>query len=233
MPWCPAATKRPISGGTDGPMQAHLGIALHVNESNGNLYNWVAGDNGMSCHFEVYKDGTAEQYIDTANDSWCQMAGNGTYISIETEGYATEPFTAAQVDKIAQIAAWASKVHGIPLQVADRPADKGIGWHGMGGAAWGGHTGCPGDKRKAQRAQIITKAKALLAPPPPPEENDMALSDDDIKKIAAAVWAYQIENPDNNVKSSAARRLLGTQLDARIAAHDDSPATPATPNKKG
>ena len=157
-----SATWRPVSGHTDGPMTAHVGVVLHVNESNGNLYNWVAGDHNMSCHFEVYKDGSAEQYIDTADSSWCQMDGNATYISVETEGFATEPLTAAQLRKVAEIVAEAHTVHGIPLQLADTPGQAGFGWHGMGGAAWGGHTGCPGDQRKAQRAAILTLAQALV-----------------------------------------------------------------------
>lgn len=60
MSWYPGAKKRPISGHTDGPMHSYRGVVLHVNESNGNLYNWVAGDHNMSCHFEVYKDGSVE-----------------------------------------------------------------------------------------------------------------------------------------------------------------------------
>lgn len=163
MPLFTGATHRIVAGHTDGPMSAHVGVVLHVNESNGNLYNWVNGDHDMSCHFEVYKDGTAEQYLDTANTSWCQMAGNGTYISIETEGYHTEAFTPAQVDRIANLVAQAHLIHGIPLQVADEPGQRGLGWHGMGGNAWGGHPDCPGPKRKSQRKEILAKARALVA----------------------------------------------------------------------
>lgn len=153
-----------LVGGHDGPMSAHLGVVLHVNESNGNLDNWVANQShDMSCHFEVYKDGTATQYVDTAFASWCQMAGNGTYLSIETEGYHTEAFTAAQVDRIANLLAQAHMVHGVPLVITDTPGKPGLGWHGMGGNAWGGHPDCPGPKRRAQRKDILAKAQALVA----------------------------------------------------------------------
>lgn len=172
MGWCPKARKRPVQGHTNGPMNDQspapgiqvLGAVLHVNVSDGNLFNWVAGDHNMSCHFEVYKDGTAEQYLDTNLSSWCQVDGNNTYLSIETEGFPNEPLTAKQLETTAQIVAWCAKTHGFPLQVAERVGERGLGWHGMGGAAWGGHTGCPGDKRKAQRAQIIARAKEINNP---------------------------------------------------------------------
>lgn len=155
----PHARWRPVSGHTDGPMRSHTGVVLHVNASNGNLYNWVAGNHDMSCHFEVYKNGAIEQYIDTADSAWCQMDGNADYLSIETEGYPNEPLTPAQVRAIAGLIAWLHDVHGIPMQLANHPGERGFGWHGMGGAAWGGHTGCPGDKRKAQREDILARAR--------------------------------------------------------------------------
>lgn len=155
----PGAQWRPVTGHTDGPMRSYRGVVLHVNDSNGNLYNWVAGDHNMSCHFEVYKDGSAEQYIDTANTAWCQEDGNADWLSIETEGYPSEALTDAQVQTIAGIVAWMHQEHGIPLQLADTPSGRGFGWHGMGGAAWGGHPSCPGDKRKAQRQQILDIAQ--------------------------------------------------------------------------
>lgn len=164
MPRYPAANWRPVTGHTDGPMRSYRGAVLHVNESDGNLYNWVAGNHDMSCHFEVYKDGSIDQYLDTGTTSWCQMAGNADWISIETEGYHTEPLTAAQVHAIAGLYGWLHSTHGIPLQIADTPDGHGFGWHGMGGAAWGGHTDCPGPDRKAQRAQILALATTPNAP---------------------------------------------------------------------
>jgi hypothetical protein len=155
----PAATYRPLNQFSNQGTKPRVGVVLHVNDSNGpSLYNWIAGNNNMSCHFQVAKSGVVEQYVDTDNGSWCQMAGNDTYLSIETEGYPVEALTAAQVNACAGIMRWANQTHGIPLQVADSVGARGLAWHGMGGAAWGGHTACPGDLRKAQRAQILQLA---------------------------------------------------------------------------
>jgi hypothetical protein len=168
MPRFPGAIWRPIQGHTDGPMLAHLGAVLHVNESNGNLFNFFNNPaNQVSAHFEIYKNGAVEQYLDTSVSSWCQMDGNSTYVSIETEGYVPEPLTPAQIMTAGRLYAWLHTEHGIPLQLADKPGEHGFGWHGMGGAAWGGHTGCPGDKRKGQRAQILNVARAELSGPRP------------------------------------------------------------------
>lgn len=168
----PKAVWRPITGHTDGPFPdgEPRGAVLHVNESNGNLFNWVDGDHNVSCHFEVYKNGSIEQYLDTTMTSWCQMDGNASYVSIETEGFHTEPFTAEQTHAIAELLAWLHKTHGIRLEPIEHPGAHGIGWHGMGGEAWGGHTDCPGDHRKAARANICATARMIVAgktPTPP------------------------------------------------------------------
>lgn len=158
-----------LVGGHDGPMSAHLGVVLHVNDSNGNLDNWVANHgNNMSCHVEVYKNGSATQYVDLAFASWCQMSGNSTYLSIETEGYPTEALTEAQCHRIADVYAQCHVLYGIPLNLAERVGQRGFGTHAMGGDGWGGHTGCPGDKRKAQRSHILALAAAILEPKPKP-----------------------------------------------------------------
>jgi hypothetical protein len=152
----PRARYRPLNQFSNGAMHSYRGVVLHVNDSDGpSLYNWIAGGHDMSCHFQVAKDGTIEQYIDTANSSWCQADGNNDWLSVETQGFPTEPLTPAQVDAIRGIVSWAHLTHGIPLQLAETPAGTGLGWHGMGGDAWGGHPGCPGDLRKAQRAEIL------------------------------------------------------------------------------
>lgn len=173
----PGAAYRPLNQFSNQGARPRLGVVLHVNDSQGNqvtstsgdsLYGWISSNpsrpgNQMSCHFQVSQSGLIEQYIDTDNGSWCQAAGNDDYISVETEGVpGREPvgLTAEQVRSCARIMAWVHAVHGVPLQLADAPGRAGLGWHGMGGRAWGGHSSCPGVVRVAQRAQILTLAGA-------------------------------------------------------------------------
>jgi hypothetical protein len=89
------------------------------------------------------------------------MAGNDDYLSIETSGFPNQPLTAQQVAACAQILAYVNAQHGIPLTVTDTVGQRGLIAHGDGGAAWGGHTGCPGDLRKAQRPAILSQAASL------------------------------------------------------------------------
>ena len=105
--------------------------------------------------------------------AWAQAAGNSTYNSVETEGFTGEPFTAAQEATLARLYAWGAQTYHWPYAVSDRVDVPGFGWHGMGGQAWGGHTGCPGDGRKNRRPAILTAAQGkppapAPAPPKPP-----------------------------------------------------------------
>src|SRR5699024_10851491 len=79
--------------------------------------------------------------------------------------------TDAQVEAEADLYAWGHKRYGWPFRLAEHPGEPGFGWHGMGGTAWGGHPDCPGDLRKAQRADVLRLAERFVkgtAPAPEP-----------------------------------------------------------------
>lgn len=214
MGWMPGAVRRDVGAPghapdygvfSNGPMRSYTGVVLHVNDSQGDqvtsvngdsLYDWIIGNHGMSCHFQVSQTGGIEQYIDTAYSSWCQEDGNDDYLSIETEGFPTEPLTAAQVRACALIMAYASTQHGIPLLLADSPGWRGLGWHGMGGAAWGGHTSCPGDLRKAQRSQILGAAAVLAGKPTPVQKGPFMT----LPQPTLDAMVHQVGVTDANVK---------------------------------
>lgn len=163
----PNARYRPLNEFSYRGVKPRLGVVLHVNDSDGpSLYNWIAGNNGMSCHFQIAKSGVIEQYVDTDNASWCQCDGNATYLSVETQGYDEQPLNAAQLGAFAALMRWIHNSHGIPLQLAEAPGQRGLGWHGMGGPAWG-HTVCPGQLRRNQRTTVLRLA-GMDTPPPGP-----------------------------------------------------------------
>ncbi len=170
MALCPFALQKPVSA-HGGPISQVLGVVLHVTAGTGDPFNEFANPaNQVSSHFGVgngrggMPDGQIEQYVDTANESWAQAAGNSSYLSIETEGEPTTPLTAAQVAAVGKIMAWTNQVHRVPLTVTDTVGARGLITHGDGGAAWGGHTGCPGALRTAQRPAILAAAQAVLKP---------------------------------------------------------------------
>jgi len=157
-------------------MSAHLGLILHVQEGNGGLSGWFNNPaSGASSTWWVGKGGALEQYVDADVTAWAQGNGNGTYNSVETEGYHDEALTAAQEDTLAQLYAWGAQVYKWGNVLAEAPGDEGFGWHGMGGSAWGGHTGCPGDVRKPRRAPILAAAFGPTPAPEPEEELEVII----------------------------------------------------------
>lgn len=140
-----------------------LGLVLHVatGSPNSSLYGWFSSASAQaSSHWWVGASGTREQYLDPENHvSWAQAGGNSLYHSVETGGEPVDPLTEAQCQAVADIYRWGHERFGWPYQLAETPGERGLGWHGMGGAAWGGHTGCPGELRKAQRQHILDLAQ--------------------------------------------------------------------------
>ncbi|MEU9707468.1 peptidoglycan-binding protein [Streptomyces sp. NPDC047967] len=114
-----------------------------------------------SSHFGTGKGGALYQWVDTSNRAWAQANGNSAWLSIENEGKGGDALTSAQMDRVAEVFAWVHKTYGVPLQVASGTSGRGLGYHAMGGAGWGGHTSCPGSRIVAQLPEIVNRAKRL------------------------------------------------------------------------
>ena len=170
----PGAAYRPVVNQSAG-MDAQLGLILHVQQGLNSPYGWFNNPSSQdSSTWWVSKTGVLEQYGDPITQhQWAQAAGNRSYQSVETEGYPAEALTDAQVQTLAHLYAWGHQALGWDLTLAEAPGQRGFGWHGMGGTAWGGHLGCPGDLRRAQRQQILTLAQAIIS------GEDLPLNTDD------------------------------------------------------
>lgn len=187
----PHATARIVPFPTPGVFSSG-GLILHVQAGDGSPYGWFSDpSHGAVSHWWISKTGTVEQYLDADAKSWAQMAGNATYHSVETEGQPSEALTTQQVGSLADLYRWGHATYGWPLALAEKPGDPGFGWHGMGGQAWGGHFGCPGDLRKAQRADVL----ALITPSP--QEDDMEVwRDPTTQRCYLAAWGRLVYIPD-------------------------------------
>jgi hypothetical protein len=178
-----------------GPMTSTQGLVLHVNAGNGDPYGWWTQPTTpiASSHFQLMKDGTLIQYVPLDTVAWCQVAGSTMWHSIETEGFPDEPLTDAAVAKLGQLYAWGHVNCGWPLQLADDPNGVGFGWHGMGGEAWGGHFGCPGDARKAQRSQILRLAQQgddpFMAMPTVDSTHTLLMTHPDVRTVQGLLAA--------------------------------------------
>ncbi|MHB8431045.1 MAG: peptidoglycan recognition protein family protein [Acidimicrobiales bacterium] len=152
------------------------GIVLHVMESgdNGTLGPAVDGIYGcdawfhnpqsqVSAHFGTGTKGELWQWVDTDAGAWAEVAGNSEWISVENAGNSGDKLLKSQLDSCAEILAWAHRLYGVPLQAADDPSQSGLGYHAMGGTAWGDHPQCPGQPIIDQRPEIIGAAKTLLS----------------------------------------------------------------------
>ncbi|MFI7532564.1 N-acetylmuramoyl-L-alanine amidase [Streptosporangium sp. NPDC049376] len=172
----PGAQWRPISVNYTRYGQVEVrGVVLHIMA--GTLTGtdaWFRNPAASaSSHFGTSRAGELRQWVDTKDRAWAQGTGNRSWISIENEGRGGDVLTDEQLDACARILAWAHQEHGVPLQATNDPNGRGLGHHGMGGAAWGGHLACPGARIVAQKREIIARAKRLLAgqedgPPPWP-----------------------------------------------------------------
>lgn len=199
------------------PMTEYNRVNLHTAVSNAqSLYGAFNRSSGPAfSHFYVASNGQAYQYQDTDFQAAADLDGNDATISIETwDGYTGRPWdadgngepdwnnssdvpawTAAQVETLAQIYAWAVKTHGIAVKMAESSdygeASKGLSWHRIGidgnfpalpdvragrlqrggDMHYSGAKGkvCPGDERIWQTDDVFARAQAILgqAPTPP------------------------------------------------------------------
>lgn len=160
----PGAEWRPIPiNHTEGGQSSVRGVVVHIMDGTfEGTDNWFRNPKAKaSSHFGTSRTGKLRQWVDTADRAWAQAGGNPTWLSVENEGRGGDTLTDAQLDANAKVLAWAHDKYGVPLQVTHDPNGKGLGYHAMGGSAWGGHTSCPGSKIVAQLAEIVARAKKL------------------------------------------------------------------------
>lgn len=218
--WLPGAVIIDLSASRgNGPFQNFLGVILHVNAAeNGTPPSfWGAGPatnpDGVCPNFQVYKDGTINQMLPLNWQPSCQVDGNTNYAAIETAGLPTEPLTAAQLASCARIVTAYAQQMGMPLILANTPGQKGLGTHGMGGQAWGGHPLCPGDIRSHQRDTILALANGQ---PTTTTGDDLPV---DQKTFNTLMTNWFMQGPGTGgdlVKQAADRSIAPTQ--AAVAA---------------
>ncbi len=234
--WHPSAKKEELTQDMGGVLTYSRGLVLHVQAGNNDPHDWFArADVQASSHWWVSKKGRLVQYVPAGRIAWAQASGNSAWHSVETEGYPDEPLTDAQIATLAALYRWGRVWWGWPLTLAESPTGSGLGWHGMGGTAWGGHFDCPGNTRKGQRDAILALVQTTPTPTPP-EEDDVPLTDADADKVAKAtigrlqalVWddPHPPNQPHVGAVIRRAYEMTGDTL-GRVAALQAASATPA------
>lgn len=161
--WIEQATWVGPTPNVSGPMSEQRGMVLHVMQ--GSLAGSVAwGKNPasqVSFHFGTSKAGECQQLVDTDVTAWTQANGNGSWVSVENEDFSGNPLNAAQIENVAQLYARGVREYGWPYVLANSPNDRGLGYHAMGGVAWGNHPDCPGQPIIGQRQAILDRAQQI------------------------------------------------------------------------
>lgn len=219
----PGATIRAIRNKSHGVRDKTLGLIVHVQAGNGELTGWYDNPGSQaSSAWQVMKTGRVFQFGDPDADKfWTQAAGNPDYGAAEGEGSPSEPMTPEQIEGFAQIYAKGHVEEGWPFQLAEKPGDRGLGWHGMGGKAWGNHPNCPGTIRKNQRPAILARAQQIVNGTTT-QEDDMfdekvygpRIDNASVMAQAASVRTQRIE--------AALRALAGSLPDAVAKAVTDA-----------
>ena len=170
----PAATWRPVVS-HGGARTVFMGLVEHVTTNNFSPYGFFSDPaNQASSHLWINFDGSVEQYVSLDVASWAQAGGNYGWTSCEIAGKEGTAKTPAQSEALAQLFAWGSAQPSLrwPICASDSPDVSGLGWHGMGGKAWGNHPYCPGEVRLAQRPAVLARVQQIVndnaAPDPAP-----------------------------------------------------------------
>lgn len=171
MALMPGATYRPVPNFTRNGQEEVRGLVVHIMD--GTLMgtdSWFRNPvSKASSHWGTGRNGTLYQWVGTEHRAWAQGNGNRAWLSSENEGRGGETLTEQQLDRNAEIFAWIHKTYDdVPLRRATGPDDRGLGWHGMGGKAWGNHPDCPGPKIVAQLDEIVKRAAAIVGKKPAP-----------------------------------------------------------------
>jgi len=228
MATIPFAVQRPIPPGSNDPrIKARIGI-LHVDATDAeSLFEFFRDrSGGIEAHGHIRRDGTMEQYRDTAFQADANHDANDFALSFETQGFGDGEWTDQQIATIKLVILWANAVHGIPFRVVTSWDDPRGGWgyHTLFGAPshWTPVAkSCPGPKRKIQFHNII---QPWLEAGAPTEEDDMADKAtqeqlDRIEKLAKQA----VNKLDNSAsRQKAIKAALQEILDAPPASVEES-----------
>lgn len=176
-----AAYVGPTANEYPGAMGPVMGLVLHIQQgTEAGSIAWCKNPAAkVSAHFSNPKAGPMVQLVPVTDAAWAEVGGNLHWISVENEGMSGDALTDSQLEHCAQLLARIHADYGVPLVASDSPAAgiPGLTGHGLGGAAWGGHTDCPGAPVLAQRHDIITQAAAIAGAAPTHGGTDMNLND--------------------------------------------------------
>ena len=225
--WDIAEWVGPTPNRNAGGMVEYRGLVLHIMQGSyaGSIAWGKNPASSVSFHFATRADGHIGQLVDTVDTAWTQANGNGHWLSVENEGFSGNELTAGQLEACAQIYARGVRDYGWAYQLADGTSGRGLGWHGMGGDAWGGHPDCPGAPIVAQRQQILDRARQINGGSPNPEDDMTPEQDNILKATDQRLWQSivlgnetYLDSPGTEAQQSVWLVKAVKDIQARLAA---------------
>ena len=223
----PAAVKRLIPPGpNDAPIKPRV-VILHVADTEAaSLHDYFNGPSGgVESHFYIRRDGSVEQYRDTARQADANVMANDFAISIETQGMAAGEWTPQQLDAIKALLTWCHDTHSIPLTVPKTWDGSGVGYHILFEAQWDQRgASCPGPDRINQFNTVLVPWMAAGG-----QEADVPLTEDDARLVltgAAVLKNPFAANPDTAPRVAASYVLEQTAAKVAELAKAAAPSAP-------
>jgi len=222
----PTATWAPLPEDTTQPSYPKTQLILHSTAGRGSLQAYwdyfARPDIVVESTFLVDFDGTTWQLLDSTRRADANWSANERAISVETVGADTDPWTQAQLVRLADIARWANTTHGIPLTVPPAHDQPGIGYHRMFPQWSPSGTACPNDLRVAQFHNLFIPMIQGASMPLTPEDLtaiQQLLVDVSVKQgYAGTVQQVASALRSEGVSGAAdTARLIAGKLDAHIA----------------
>lgn len=219
-------------------------VNLHVAVSeSASLHGFFNRSGRVDSHFYVRKDGTIEQYVDTAYQAFSDLDGNDATISVETQGGVTnadkEQWTKEQVAALAKIFKWARDTHGIANKIATSSKlgkeSRGLSWHRLGidgnfpqlpspsagrlqrggGMHWSKHFGklCPGAAKIRQIPEIFEASQVDKV-----SDSPKPTPVPDVKPDAKAL---EVDGLWGSATTSRAQEEAGTPRDGKVSGQEE------------
>lgn len=108
-------------------------LTVHITAVRANdIYGPNKGPGGTYAHCHNSRNGVFRQHQETHKKAYADLRGNGKTIAIENEGRSGDRLTAAQIDNLARVFAYAVTEHGVPNRIATPGDTRGLAWHRLG-----------------------------------------------------------------------------------------------------
>lgn len=186
MAWYPGATKYELPESDSQPAIRPTQFIVHSiigPWTAKRTYEYWRDSTNLESHFACGYAGDLGQFVGTETRADANAGANrrpdGTgAVSIETASnlQGSDPWTAAQVERLVELGVWLHQRHGIPLRICRTHDDPGFGYHRLHSAWAVSGTACPGDARVRQFRDTIFPAIVARASNTP--EDDMTPEQD-------------------------------------------------------